>query len=369
MLSSLTNAYSENLLKVSFSVVPNTYFTLTPSTPLIVSASDQDPLSLIAPGLQISATGVISGVLKPVSSQSGQPLIINEIPHWAYVITLGGQDIYFNVSFVIASFPQTTISNIKVTPPTHNPTEKSGNVAFNWVPPLSAKYRVTIELVTQYRTLSPSLSDVPLSGQAKKVVPINTGSWISLPAGTLLKTSLDIFSNPIVLPDYYLDPDAKGIEPINLPAGTTYRIRIASQYESPANGPFYVNSSTTSSEFTITWPKKPAPKPSAPKAAATSKSGELLVTGITDSVFWNYPTMPQQIRVHVEWTCKSGNYWTTCSTERYFDKLAPNGSALVGGLVGGTSYKVSVWLVIDPHDPIWETGAMSDYSASVTAKK
>jgi hypothetical protein len=358
----VTSSNSGEKLNLSFTVQPLTTFTLVPSSPLAVTDSEINNFALTMAGLKVDATGKISGSIKPdpASQISGQ--------QWLKSVKVGGIEINFDVTLILQNVLPGTFSGMTVKQAAALPVGSTGSVNFNYKPAQTGTYKYTLEFVTRYSYYSDydlvnDENDIYWNLQHNASIPLGTvtANYDSLNSA---QVSLGITSGRIVLPGYLLDPGREGYLPYQLPVGGTYRIKVEAISLTGSAKTFYLDSSAISysDNLNIVWPKPLAPKPVAPQVEATSKKGEVLVSGLVAAI-WNYPALPVSVTVRA---CRVKNLGS-CIIQSY-STLGSKGAVLMGGLTN-EDFKFNVTFNIDPRNEDVATGPVSDWSKTVRPKK
>jgi hypothetical protein len=294
-------------------------------------------------GLEIDSQGNISGTIVPKADPDGyiQPNIENSL-------SFGGLKVALKISIFVSKVDPGAFSGIIVTPPAATPTGSTGKIAFSYKPAQTGLYKFTFELVSPG-----SLNVISLGETSTRLESLD-----------ISQLSIAFNSNKILLAGFSQDPAQNEFFPYKLPVGTTYRIRVDVLQIGNLETIFYEKSlvGTYSPEVKFSWPKPLAPKPAAPTVAATSKKGEVQVSGILPSI-WNYPTLPISITVRA---CRVKNLGS-CIIKPY-STLGSTGSLLMSGLPI-EDFKFNITLYIDPRNSDLITGPVSDWSKTVRPKK
>jgi hypothetical protein len=272
------------------------------------------------------------------------------------------------VSFVLQNVAPGIFSNPTVKGPAANPVGSTGNVNFTYKPAQTGTYKYTLEFVSRYSYYSkydpaqeyefgyfefPYEASIALGTVTTKFDSLN-------PA----QVSLGITSGRIFLPGFIDDPLREGYLPYQMPVSGTYRIKVEGISLTGSVNNFYLDSSAISysDNLNVVWPKPLAPKPVAPKVEATSKKGEVSVSGLFEAI-WIYPDMPISVTVRA---CRARNLGS-CTIKTYYS-LGSKGAVLMGDLAN-EDYKFNVTFNIDPRNKEIATGPVSDWSKKVKPKK
>ena len=368
--SKIVNKYEGKILNLSFTIQPNEKFVLVPSSPMKVSLEEISKFASLMNGLTIDSVGKITGSIAPVMSG------IFASSSWTKSVKIGGYDVYFDVTLTLSTLNAGQLSIVKVDVPAANSPQSFGKIEFNYKPSYVGNYRLTLEMETIPYTYS-DLSDARCSqaDKSKGCVVILALATQELNFTSLLPSSnkvISFSSKGIDLPGFVKNSQTQELyQPYNLPIAAKYRIRVEAINVSVTPGNIYLDKSAVnySSNIDLVWPRKSAPKPSAPLVEATSKSGEIAVGGWVSSI-WNYPEEPVSISVVACPENTSAKCTTTVfdSFEEIVNSMGSKGTLLIKGL---KNEKYKVWLTfnMDPKSIEYKTGPSSGFSGVVKPKK